>query len=44
MKKVLIIASVASMIEQFNMNNIEILQSLGYAVDVACNFRLGSGD
>lgn len=35
-------ASVASMIDQFNMNNILILQELGYKVDVACNFEFGS--
>lgn len=39
MKKALIIASVASMIEQFNMNNIKLLQELGYQVDVATNFE-----
>lgn len=39
MKKALIIASVPSMIEQFNMNNIKILQELGYKVDVATNFQ-----
>lgn len=37
-KKVLIVASVASMIDQFNKSNIEILQSLGYEVDVATNY------
>lgn len=37
-KKVLQLASVASMIDQFNMSNIEILQSLGYRVDVAADF------
>lgn len=42
MKKALIYASVASMIQQFNMNNIAILQSLGYKVDVACNMQHGS--
>lgn len=31
-------ASVASMIYKFNMNNIKILEDLGYQVDVACNF------
>lgn len=41
MKKALIIASVPSMIEQFNMNNIKILQELGYQVDVATNFQNG---
>jgi len=39
MKKALIIASVASMIEQFNMSNIKLLQELGYKVDVATNFE-----
>ena len=42
MKKALIVASVASMIDQFNMRNIEILQELGYEVSVACNFLHGS--
>ena len=41
-KKVLILASVASMIDQFNMQNINILQELGYEVHVACNFEKGS--
>lgn len=41
MKKALMLASVPSMIEQFNMNNIKILQELGYEVDVACNFEDG---
>ncbi len=36
--KVLILASVASMIEQFNMNNIKILMELGYEVEVVANF------
>lgn len=40
--KVLILASVASMIEQFNMNNLEILQKRGLEVHVACNFKDGS--
>lgn len=42
MKKVLMVASVASMIDLFNMNNIQILQDLGYTVEVACNFQNGS--
>jgi len=42
MKRVLVLASVASMIDQFNMPNIRILQKLGYEVDVACNFIEGS--
>lgn len=41
MKKALILASVPSMIEQFNMNNIKILQDLGYEVEVAANFEDG---
>lgn len=36
--RALIVASTASMIDQFNMNNIALLQKLGYEVDVACNF------
>lgn len=42
MKKVLILASVASMIDQFNMPNIELLQNMGYKVEVACNFLEGN--
>ena len=38
MKKALILASVASMIEQFNMGNIKVLQELRYEVHVATNF------
>lgn len=38
-QKVLMIATVPSMIGQFNMNNIQLLQELGYEVEVACNFR-----
>lgn len=37
-KKALQLASVASMIDQFNIPNIEILQSLGYQVDVVADF------
>lgn len=37
-KRALQLASVASMIDQFNISNIEILQSLGYEVDVAADF------
>lgn len=40
--KMLMIASVASMIEQFNMNNLCILHELGASVDIACNFELGN--
>ena len=42
MKRVLMLASVASMIGQFNLSNIEILQKRGYEVHVACNFEKGS--
>ena len=38
MKKALMLATVASMIEQFNMGNIELLQNLGYKVDIAAKF------
>lgn len=41
-EKVLILASVASMIDQFNMSNINILLNLGYEVHVACNFEKGN--
>ena len=42
MKRMLMLASVASMIDQFNMPNIELLQEMGYEVHVACNFEKGS--
>lgn len=32
------VATVASTIAQFNIPNIELLQKMGYTVDVACNF------
>lgn len=38
-RKVLIVATVPSMIGQFNMNNIRILQDLGCEVHVACNWH-----
>lgn len=41
-KKALITASVASMIDLFNRDNIRILQELGYEVHVASNFAFGS--
>lgn len=41
-KKALMTASVASMIDLFNMDNIHILQELGYEVHVAANFEFGS--
>lgn len=42
MKRALMYASVASMIQQFNMENIRILLEQGYKVDVACNMEQGS--
>lgn len=41
-KRALMYASVASMIQQFNMGNIRLLLSMGYEVDVACNMLQGS--
>lgn len=41
-KKVLMLASVASMIDQFNMPNIRLMLDMGYEVHVACNFREGN--
>ena len=38
MKKFLMVATVPSMIGQFNMNNIQILIDMGYEVHVGCNF------
>lgn len=40
--KVLIVTSVASMIDQFNMSNIKLLQNMNYSVDVAANFLRGN--
>lgn len=42
MKRALMMASVASMISSFNRDNINILQNLGFQVDIACNFEHGS--
>lgn len=42
MKRALMYASVASMIQQFNMENIRLLLELGYEVDVVCNMEYGS--
>ncbi len=36
------LASVASMIDQFNMHNIRMLLKMGYEVSVACNFYVGN--
>lgn len=41
-KKVLMLASVASMIDQFNMPNIRLLLEMGYEVHVACNLKEGN--
>lgn len=41
-RKVLMAASVASMIDQFNLPNICLMQELGYEVHVACNFKEGN--
>lgn len=41
-KKALVTASVASMIDLFNMDNIHTLQELDYEVHVASNFAFGS--
>ena len=43
MKKALVCAHVASMIQQFNMENIRLLQQLGYTVDVVCNLEQPGG-
>lgn len=37
-KRVLMVATVPSMIGQFNMNNIKLLHEMGYQVDVAADF------
>lgn len=42
MKHALIVASVASHIKQFCMNDAHILQEMGYKVDVAANFLNGN--
>lgn len=41
-ERALILASVASMIDQFNLPNIHLLRELGYEVDVAANFNAGN--
>lgn len=38
-KRVLMVSTVPSTIGQFNMNNIRILQDMGFTVDVACDFH-----
>lgn len=39
MKKALMVSTVPSMIGQFNMDNVRLLQELGYEVYIACNFN-----
>ncbi len=41
-KRVLMLASVASMIDQFNMPNLRLLLEMGYEVHVACNYKEGN--
>lgn len=41
-QRVLMLASVASMIDQFNMPNIRLLLQMEYEVHVACNFSEGN--
>ena len=41
-RRVLMVASVASMIDQFNMPNLRLMQQMGYEVHVACNFVKGN--
>lgn len=41
-RKALLVATTASMIEQFNQNNIHVLQDMGYEVHVVCNFERGN--
>lgn len=40
--KILILTSVVSMIEQFNIPNVKLLIKMGYEVHVACNFEEGN--
>ena len=42
MKTVLVITSVASMVDQFLFPTLELLQSMGCKVHVACNFERGN--
>ena len=42
MKKVLIVSSVASMIDQFLISHIKLLINNNYQVTVACNFIKGN--
>lgn len=42
MEKALIVTSVASMVDQFLIPSVTLLQDMGYTVEVACNFETGS--
>ena len=42
MRKVLILSTIASVIEQFNRNNIILLQNLNYDITVLANFKFGN--
>lgn len=42
MRRVLVLSSVASMIDQFNKPNIKLLIEMGYEVHVVCNFIEGN--
>ncbi len=42
MKKMLMLTSVASMIEQFLLPHVRLLKEMGFEVEVACNFREGN--
>ena len=42
MDKALIITSVASMVDQFLLPSMFLLQNMGYEVHVACNFEKGN--
>ncbi len=41
-ERALIVASVASHIKQFCMDDADTLMELGYSVDIAANFRVGN--
>ncbi|MBZ1518984.1 glycosyltransferase [Leuconostoc mesenteroides] len=41
-KQMIMVATTASMIGQFNLDNIRLLIEMGYEVSVACNFKNGS--
>lgn len=41
-KKILVLSNTASMIAQFNIPNLQIMKSLGYQIEIACNFEEGN--